>query len=368
MNFELDDGQRLLQDSVHRLLRDKYSLSQRRNYLTHDLGYDTEMWNEYSRMGLTALLIPESHGGLGATPSDLFAVQREMGRALIQEPYLSSSVLSSVVIRAADDMFKDEAILAQLATGSITAAFAHVESEERRGAGTLETQAVQAGPDYVLSGRKQLVRHAAGASHLVVSANTPNGRPSWFLVNNDAAGISMRQYRLIDGTNAADITFQNAIGRPLCHPERYAEILHSAHAFGIAAICAEATGAAEAAFEMTVEYVKTRVQFGRPIGSNQAIRHRIADMAAALDSCLSMAMLAAIAVEHPGSTEPHDLSHAKVLVGRQGRYVCEQAIQLHGGIGMTDEYGVGHYLKRLLVLDQLLGDVDHHLDPVADAG
>ena len=223
----------------------------------------------------------------------------------------------------------------------------------------------------MLDGTKANVLYGASAGTLIVSARIAGapgdaGGRGLFLVNAGAPGLSLRAYRLLDGTPAASLTLSAVPARPLGTPGADGAVIDAVVDAAIAALCAEATGAMRAAFAMTVEYLNTRKQFGRLIGENQALRHRVAEMHVALEACRSAALLAANAIDDPASCDaPRDLASAKLLIGRHGRFVCQQAVQLHGGIGMTDEYAVGHTLQRLTVIDQLMGDADTHLAALA---
>jgi pimeloyl-CoA dehydrogenase len=375
MNYQLSDEQSQLRDSVQRMLADHYSFEQRRAIAAGSAGWSETVWRQLVALGLTALTVPEEHGGFGRGAADLLPVLEQFGRAMLLEPFLASSVLGATAVRLSGDTAVQSHWLPKLASGAARLAFAHDEPGARHAPLWVETGAVAKGAAWQLSGSKVNVLHGSLAERIVVSARA-SGRPAdldglaLFLVDPAAAGVTLRAHALVDGTLAAELTLANADAQPLGDPfdgvAAFKAIRGTLDA-GMAAACAESLGAMQAAYGLAVEYVNTRKQFGRVIGSNQALRHRVAEMVVSLETARSAAIAAAIAVDDPAAEEASaDLIRAKMLVGRHGRIVAQTAIQLHGGIGMTEEYAVGHYLRRLTVLDLLFGDADAQAVRLAD--
>lgn len=368
MNFELDDEQRALQDSLTRLMAERYGFEQRRAHAASEGGQDPQTWQHLAELGVTALSVPSAHGGFDGGARAMLPVMQALGGALCLEPLLPQ-VLAATALR----LGADEALCAErlpgLADGSARIAWAHDESAGRHAPCWVETRASRRGGDWVLEGAKAHVLGAGLAGHVVVSARTGGGPDSpagraLFLVDAGAPGLQWRSYRLVDDTPAAELHLSGVRARPLADPVdgvASGRAIDGAVAMGAALACADMLGAAETANRLAVDYLHTRKQFGRPIGENQALRHRVAEMRVDLEMARSMAMAAAVAVDLPGGDEAGlDLHRAKLCVGRHAREVALGAIQLHGGIGMTEEYAVGHCLRRIHVMDQLFGDSGAH--------
>ncbi|MDO8704348.1 MAG: acyl-CoA dehydrogenase family protein [Sulfuricaulis sp.] len=369
MNFELNEEQRALRDSVARLLADHYGFEQRRAIAASAEGHSPAVWRQLVALGITALPIAPAHGGFGGGAVDLMPVMQEFGRALLLEPFLASSVLGATALRLAADDATQQRILPSLAVGETLLAWAHDEAGARHAPYWLETKATAQESGWVLDGAKLNVLHAAAAQHHVVSARV-SGAPgdregrALFLVDARASGLQLRSHRLYDDTPAGELRLQNVAALPLGDPGDSAKAraaIEGTLAVGIAAVCADMVGAMEAAYALAVNYLNTRQQFGRFIGENQALRHRAAEMLVSLEVSRSMAIAAAMAADRPDAEDSGaDLHRAKLVIGRHARTLCQAAIQLHGGIGVTEEYAVGHYLRRIHVLDQMFGDCDAH--------
>jgi pimeloyl-CoA dehydrogenase small subunit len=375
MNFELSDEQRLLRDSVDRLLADRYGFAQRRGYLAEPDGWSRELWRHYAELGLLGLPFAEEHGGFGGGPIETMLVMEAFGRALVLEPYLASVVLGGAALRLAGSAAQQVQILPLVAEGTLTLAFAHGERQARYDLSDVLTTARRKDGGWVLDGAKSVVVHGDGAQQLIVSARVSGERDDpdgigLFLVDAAASGVARRAYPMRDGTRAAEIALSGVeIGADavLGEPGNAFPVIERIVEAGIAATAAEAVGAMEAMQAMTLEYLRTRQQFGRPIGDNQALQHRAAEMLIALEQGRSMAMLASISVDGPDPEErARSLSMAKVGVGQAARFVSQNAIQLHGGIGMTEEYAVGHYFRRVMVIEHMFGDTAHHLSRLAE--
>lgn len=364
MEFELNEEQRALRDSVTRVLARTYGFEQRRAVAATEVGWSRTVWDQLAELGTCSLLVPEEHDGFGGTAVDLLAVTPELGRSLSLEPYLASAVLGVTALNAGPAAIQAE-ILPQVAVGQLLLGWAHDEANARHAPLWVETRARLEGDRWLLSGRKWNVLHGGDAQHLVASARVEGTAAdtaglALFLVNVGAQGIQREGHRLVDDSPAAQITFHDVQATPLVLDGASAwAAIESTQAMGIAAVCGDALGAMEAAWQLTTGYLHTRQQFGRMIGENQALRHRAAEMFVSLEMCRSMAIVAAVAASAVPSEESRaDLMRAKLMIGRHGRSLCHGAIQLHGGIGMTEEYAVGHYLRRLTLIDQLFGDSD----------
>ncbi|MBK1659765.1 acyl-CoA dehydrogenase family protein [Paracraurococcus ruber] len=375
MDFDLTDDQRLLTDSVARLLSDSYSFEQRKALLKTEQGWSETLWQKYAELGLTGLPIAEEHGGFGGGAVDVMLLMQAFGRHLVLEPYLATVVLGGTALRLAGDAAQQGEILPEVAAGSLRLAFAHYERQARYDITDVLTTAKPQGGGFLLEGAKSVVLHGATADKLVVSARTGGSRAeaeglSLFLVDADAPGLARRGYRLRDGTEAAELSL-SAVQVPrealLGLQDAALPVIQRVVEAGIAATAAEVIGAMETMHAMTLDYLKTRVQFGKPIGENQALQHRAAEMLVAMEQGRSMAMLATMSLEEEDAAErARHISMAKVGVGQAGRFVSQQAVQLHGGIGMTEEYAVGHFFRRVMVIEHLFGDTATHLDRLAE--
>ena len=375
MDFDLTEDQRLLTDSVDRLLGDQYGFDKRRGYLKQPEGWSTALWSQYAELGLLGLPFAEEFGGFGGGAVDVMLLMQSFGRSLVLEPYLSTVVLGGTAIRRAGSADQQNDILPGVAEGTIKLAFAHGERQARYDLTDVTTTARKNGSGYVLDGAKSVVLHGDSADRLIVSARSSGERGdpdgiSLFLVDARAEGVAMRGYTLRDGSRAAEIALSGvevAAGHVLGEVGAALPIIERVVEAGIAATSAEVIGTMETMQAMTLDYLKTRQQFGKPIGENQALQHRAAEMLVAMEQGRSMAMLAAMMVDEPDAAErARNISMAKVGVGQAGRFVSQNAVQLHGGIGMTEEYAIGHYFRRVMVIEHLFGDTAYHLDRLAD--
>jgi pimeloyl-CoA dehydrogenase small subunit len=372
MDFDLTDDQRLLTESVTRLLADEYAFDQRKQLLKAPEGWSPKLWAQYAELGLLGLPIAEEHGGFGGGAVDVMLLMQAFGRHLVLEPYLATVVLGATAIRLAGDAAQQGEILPAIASGETKLAFAHYERQSRYDITDVLTAATKRDGGYVLEGAKSVVLHGDCADRLIVSARTGGSRDeregiSLFLVDAAAEGVTRRGYALRDGTRAAEIALSGVPATLLGAVDQALPVIEQVVEAGIAATSAEVIGAMEAMQAMTLDYLKTRQQFGKPIGENQALQHRAAEMLVAMEQGRSMAMLAAMSVAETDPAErARSISMAKVGVGQAGRFVSQNAVQLHGGIGMTDEYAVGHYFRRVMVIEHMFGDTAWHLDRLAD--
>ena len=372
MDFELSEDQRLLKDSVSRLLADNYGFAARRGYQKEPNGWSAKLWQHYADLGLLGLPIDERYGGFGGGPVDVMLVMEEFGRVLALEPFLASVVLGATAVKLAGSDAQKSAILPCIADGTLKLAFAHGEQQSRHDMTDVLTTATREGTTWLLNGGKSVVLHGDCADRLIVSARTSGNRHdksglSLFLVDATAPGLARRGYPMRDGTRAAEISLTNVRADIMGTPDTAIDTIERVIQAGIAAMAAEAIGAMETMNTMTLEYMRTRQQFGRAIGENQVLQHKAADMLIALEQGRSMAMLAAMMLDEPDAQERrHNLAMAKVGVGQSARHVSQSAIQMHGGIGMTEEYAVGHYFRRVMTFEHLWGDTAYHLAALAE--
>jgi pimeloyl-CoA dehydrogenase small subunit len=376
MDFDLSDDQRLLTDSVTRLLADQYGFAARKDHLKQPHGWSPALWTQFAELGLLGLPFAEEYGGFGGGPVETMLVMEQFGRALVLEPYVATVILAGTAIRLAGTAAQKQALLPRIADGSLKLAFAHAERQARYDLTDVLTTATHDGKSWLLDGAKSVVTHGDCADKLVVSARTAGERDAaagitLFLVDASAPGLARRGYAVRDEQRAADIALSNVrvtdadvlgeVGSGLPVIERVVET-------GIAATAAESVGAMAAMNDLTLEYSRTREQFGKPIGSYQVVQHRLADMFMAMEQGRSMAMLATMSVNEPDPIErARNIAMAKVGIGQAGRYVSQSAVQMHGGIGMTEEYAVGHYFRRCMVIERLFGDPAYYLAKLAEA-
>lgn len=379
MDFELSDEQRLLKNSVDRVTADRYAdLKARAGYMAEPGGYSSTIWREYADLGLLAIPFEETHGGLAQGAVETMLVMEAFGRALAIEPYIATVVLGGGILRHAGNEAQKTKLIPAVATGQATLALAHQERQARFDLSDVATSAKSDGRGgYTLEGEKCVVLHGDSADWLIVTARVAGDRRSpdgigLFLVDAKAPGISRRGYPTQDGQRAADISLagvrvdgDGVIGTPSQGLAALERVVHEA----IAALAAEAVGAMTALHELTVDYLKTRKQFGVAIGSFQVLQHRAVDMFTYLEQARSMAYYATMmATEQNAEERGRAMAAVKVQIGRSARFVGQEAIQLHGGIGMTMEYKAGHYFKRLTMIDMMFGNADHHLRELARAG
>jgi pimeloyl-CoA dehydrogenase small subunit len=377
MDFDFSDEQRLLKDSVERLLADRYDFESRKAYQARPEGWSREVWAQYAELGLLALPFAEEHGGFGGGPVETMIVMEAFGRALALEPYLATVVLGGGFLRHAASDEQRAGLVPEVAAGALRLAFAHTERQSRHDLFDVATTARRDGAGYVLDGEKGVVLHGDSADRLIVSARTAGARRDrggigLFLVDPKVDGVSRRGYPTQDGQRAAEITLVGVRVGPeavVGEPEDALPVIERVADEAMAALAAEAVGCMAEMHALTIEYLKTRKQFGVPIGAFQVLQHRGADMFVALEQARSMAMFATMMAQDEDAAERRKaVAAAKVQIGRSGRFIGQQAIQLHGGVGMTMEFKIGHYFKRVTMIDTLFGDADHHLAQVAEAG
>ena len=368
MNFEHTEERRMLADSLNRFIAEQYGFEARDRIAGSAPGYSRAMWARFAELGAIGVLLREEDGGFGGDGFDVAVVFEALGRGLVVEPFLGSAILAAEAIAAAGTG-PQKACLAGIADGSLIAAFAHDEPDDHYEPAQVQTRAVRAGDDWILDGVKSALPQGEAAGLFVVSARTA-GAPgdeagiSLFLVPADAAGVSVRGAPAVDGGRVAELALDGVrIGAGALLGAEGGGFLAIERALGrgVLALCAEALGAMDAAKAATLEYLRTRKQFGVPIGSFQALQHRMADLLLEIEQARSAVINAAAALDAGRIVRERALSAAKATIGRIGTRVAEECIQLHGGIGMTWELPLAHYAKRLVMIDHQLGDEDHHL-------
>ncbi|WP_345811045.1 acyl-CoA dehydrogenase family protein [Paraburkholderia sp. PREW-6R] len=369
MNFQHTEDRRMLADTLNRFIGEQYGFATRERIARSPLGFSAEMWNRFAEFGIVGALFDEASGGFGGAGFDIAVVFESLGRGLVVEPFLDTLIVGQAIARSGTDQQKQA--LAGLIDGSRIAALAHGEPGGHYELAHVTTRAERCGATWQLNGAKAVVQHGENASFFLVSARTKGADDyaengvTLFLVPRDTDGVSVRGYRKIDGGRAAEVSFANV---PLGDDAVLGAVdagfatLEYAIACGVLALCAEAVGAMDVAKDYTLDYLRTRKQFGVPIGSFQALQHRMADMLLEIEQARSAVINAAAAVGAERNVRERAVSAAKYSIGRIGALVAEECIQLHGGIGMTWELPMAHYAKRLVMIDHQLGDEDHHLE------
>jgi len=377
MDFDLSEEQRLLKESVEGLLGNSYDFDQRKKYMAEKGGWSKTVWSKLAEQGLLGLPFSEDDGGFGAGAVEIMIVMEEMGKAMVLEPYLPTVVIAGGFLRHGGSAAQKSAHIPGIIEGGKTFAFAQLEKNSRYDLGDVATSAKKKGNGWVIDGEKFVVLNGEAADTLIVTARTKGSQRDAagvgvFLVSGNAKGVAKKGYPTQDGLHAADISFtgvETGADAVIGDPENGLPLIERVVDEARTAICAEAVGIMDESLKTTVEYLKTRKQFGVPIGSFQSLQHRAADMFVALEQARSMSMYATMASEFDDAKERATaVAAAKVQIGKSGKFVGQQSIQLHGGIGMTMEAKIGHYFKRLTMIENTFGDTDYHLRRVTNSG
>jgi pimeloyl-CoA dehydrogenase small subunit len=377
MDFDLSEEQRLLKDSVDGLLASSYDFDQRKKYAAEKGGWSKSVWNKLAEQGLLGLPFSEDDGGFGAGAIETMIVMEALGKALVVEPYLATVVLGGGFLRRGGSDAQKAAYIPSIIDGSKTLAFAQLEKNSRYDLADVTTTAKKKGDGWVIDGEKFVVLNGDSADTLIVTARTKGGQRDHsgigvFLVPANAKGVGIKGYPTQDSLHAADITFAGVevgANAAIGDPENGLSLIEQVVDDARIAMCAEAVGAMDESLKSTVEYLKTRTQFGVAIGTFQTLQHRAADMFVALEQARSMSMFATMAGDFTDAKErANAVAAAKVQIGKSLKFVGQQAIQLHGGVGMTMEYKIGHYFKRLTMIENTFGDTDYHLRRVSEPG
>jgi alkylation response protein AidB-like acyl-CoA dehydrogenase len=369
MDLSFSEEQRLLGDAANRFVAGRYSFEARRAILQSPEGFSREIWQEFAELGWLGLGIPEEFGGLGGGAVETGLVMEALGRALVVEPYLATAIVGSRLILALGSQAQKSALLPQIADGKLLLALAQAEPQSRFALNDVTTTATRAGTGWTISGRKQLVLGGPWADRLLVVARIEGGQRDRngigvFVVPARMPGMTATDYPTLDGGRASNIVFDKLTLPPeaLLGDNRDAlPAIEAAADAAITAMASEAVGCMQVLLDTTVAYTKTRIQFGKPLADNQVLKHRMAAMAVKIEEARASALHAILASDADPVTRSRAASSAKVKVGRAGRFVAEQAVQLHGGMGVTEELNVGFYFKRLMAIETIFGSPDFHL-------
>ncbi len=374
MDFNFTDEQSMLRDSIAKFVAAEYDFDKRKAILASADGWSKKAWGTFAELGLMAAPLPEEYGGLGGGPIDTLVIMEEFGKGLVVEPWMSTVVIGGGFLARAGSEAQKQEHLNAIATGEAIVAFAYAEPKGRYNLADLATTAKKDGAGYTLNGHKAVVIGAPQATHFIVTARTAGGQRdakgvSVFIVPKTAKGVTTRDYMTIDGFKGSEVYFENVsvgadhlIGAADGALPLGEQVVDEA----IAALCAEAVGAFRLMHSLTLEYARQRKQFGVPIGSFQVLQHRMVDMFMATEQSISMAYMATLKLGEPARERAMAASAAKVQIGKAGRFIGQSAVQIHGGMGVTEEMRVGHYFKRATMIDAQFGNVDHHVRRFTD--
>ena len=372
MDFTISEEQSMLVDSISRFIDNDYDFETRQKIAASEDGYSPELWQTYAELGWTAVPFAEEDGGLGGGPVELMLMMEQFGRGLIVEPFLANIVLAGGVLRRAANAEQKETWLHGLIAGELQAALAFAEPQARFDIADVVTEAAADGPGFVLNGKKALVLNGRDAGLLIVPARTSGARRdsdgiTLFAVPSAASGVHVRPYRTVDAQQAAEVELDNvrvSADAVLGEPDRGFGVLQETIDDATFAVCAEAVGIMRLMHDKTVEYSKSRIQFGVPIGSFQALQHRMVEMLIACEQSYSLLLWTAMAED--GAERHIAISALKHQIGTAGQAVAREAVQIHGGMGVTWEMDIAHYFKRMTAIDLLFGNADFHLDRVVE--
>ncbi|MCZ6459253.1 MAG: acyl-CoA dehydrogenase family protein [Gammaproteobacteria bacterium] len=374
MNFELSDEQRLLQDSVARFVQDNYELENRIKLVATSQGFSSELWTTIAELGWLALPFDEADGGFGGSPIEIMVIMEQLGKGLVLEPFFANVVLGGGVLKRAANAQQKAELLPAFIEGTRQLTLAYAEEQARFDLHDVTTTARADGDAFVINGHKSMVANAATATQLIVSTRTSGGQVdengiSLFLVDADADGVSLENFPTVDGLRASEVTFtdvridaKNLLGEL----DQGFVTLNAVANDAILALCAEAVGAMEVLYKDTVTYTQEREQFGHPLAEFQVLQHRMVEMFMEYEQCKSLLYRATLeAAQGDSATAQRSVHALKHLVGKTGILIGENAVQTHGGMGMTEELKIGHYFKRLLIIDAQFGNADFHLQKFA---
>lgn len=372
MDFNFTDEQTQLRDSIAKLVGAQYDFDKRKAVIGSAEGWRRETWGQFAELGLLMAPLPEAYGGLGGGPVDVLVVMEELGKGLVVEPYVPTVVIGGGLIAKAGSEAQKQDHIAAIAAGERIIAFAYAEPKGRYNLADLTTTAKKDGAGFVLNGHKAVVIGAPWADYLIVSARTAGGQRdaqgvSLFLVPKSAKGVTTRDYPTVDGQRASEVYFENvALGAEhlLGAADAALPLIEEIVDHAIVATCAEAIGGFKMMHDLTLDYAKQRKQFGVSIASFQVLQHRMVDMFMAMEQSVSMTYMATLKLDT--AERGKAVSSAKVQIGRAGRFIGQSAVQIHGGMGVTEEMRVGHYFKRATMIDAQFGNVDHHLKRFMD--
>ena len=375
MDFSLSEEQKLIKDAVEKFVKNDYDFETRNKIIASDEGLDRKTWQQFGELGWLGVSFPEEVGGFGGGAIETNIIMEAFGYGMVVEPYMATVVLGGNALALGGTEAQKEEVLSKVIAGELLLALAYAENESGYQLSDIATKAEKSGDGYSINGEKTVVLGGAWADKIVVAARTSGDQRdeqgiSLFLVDTKASGVTVNAYKTMDGARGANIKFENvsvAADDLIGELDGGFALLDHVIDLGISAACAEALGGMTAANEKTLAYMKTREQFGVPIGSFQVIQHRMVDMFMAVESSRSMVMMVALKLASDDVNERKKAaSAAKVYLGENARYCAQESVQLHGGIGMTEELDIGHYFRRLTLFCSLFGSTDYHLDRFAD--
>ncbi|MBV1870008.1 MAG: acyl-CoA dehydrogenase family protein [Gammaproteobacteria bacterium] len=374
MDFSYSDEQKLIKEQIEKFVQNDYSFETRNKILETDEGFDRAIWKQFAELGWLGVSFSEEDGGFGGGAIETSVVMEAFGAGMVVEPYLSTVVLSGNALALAGSSEQKAELLSGIIGGELLMSVAYAEAKSGYNLANVGTTAKKSGDAYTVSGEKVVVLGGESANKLIVSARTSGGNSdedgiSLFVVDAKTAGVEVRGYKTMDGARAANISFSDVSAELLGEEGKGLAVLENVIDFGIVASCAQALGEMAASFQKTLEYVKVREQFGTAIGSFQVIQHRLVDMFTHVESSRSMLIMSSMKVSSEDAVDRKKaVSGAKVYIGDAARAVGQDAVQLHGGIGMTEELDIGHYFRRLTLFCSIFGSTSHHLRRYADLG
>ncbi|MAI55111.1 MAG: hypothetical protein CBC55_12135 [Gammaproteobacteria bacterium TMED95] len=370
MDLAYTTEQNMLEESISKFVSSEYDLDSRKQLANSELGYSDEHWQTFASLGWLALPIEEAYGGIGGDLVDTMILFESLGKGLVVEPILSTLVLFGGALSIAGTEDQKQALLPGIADGSVKGALAYLEAEAPSDFNAVTTSAVREGDAYVLNGHKSVVFNAASADHLIVSARTEGdvrdlAGISLFIVPSDTPGITRKDYPTVDGLRASEIALESVsvpLSALLGQPHEGASILNQVINRGILAVSAEAVGAMEVLYKSTIDYTKQREQFDHPLADFQVVKHRLTEMFIEYNLAKSLCMKATMLLNQGTADAQRHVHALKFLVGKSSRFVGQNAVQLHGGMGMTEDLAIAHYFKRLMIIDALFGNANIHLE------
>ena len=369
MNFDLSEEQQLLKESVERFVSDNYDLDTRQTLSKNDAGFSDTYWQTMAELGWLGVTVPEAHGGFGGNQADTMVLMEAFGQGLVLEPFFASAILGTRAIVSGGSAGLQSKLLPDMVSGRCQLGLAYAEEQSRFDLEDVITRATAQDSGFVISGHKSMVQHGGSADQLVVSTRTSGGQRdkngiTLFLVDTKAEGVTVESFPTVDGQQASEVTFENvyvSADNMLGELDQGFTLLQDIAIDGILALAAEAVGAMEILYKDTVAYTQEREQFDHSLADFQVLQHRMVDMFMEYEQCKSMLYRATLEVVQNGRDAMRTVHALKYMVGKVGTFIGENAVQLHGGMGVTEELRIGHYFKRLLVIDAQFGNSDHHL-------
>ena len=369
MDFTFNEEQTMIQDQVEQFIQKEYDWETRQELSNSDLGFGTHNWKTFAELGWLGIAVSEKNGGFGGSSIETMLIMEEFGKGLVVEPFLETVVMSAGILDKHGTDDQKNQVLNSVINGEMHLALAYAEPQSRFNLSDVVTEAKEDGENFVINGFKSVVMNGPSANKIIISARTSGTQLedkgiSLFLVDSDIEGLTKSDYKTVDGRKASDINLENVIVSNSCligSLNAGFDILDEAIDRSILAISAEAVGAMEILYKTTVEYTKTREQFGTPIGKFQVLQHRMVDMFMEYEQCKSLLYMATMKNEESAPDAKKAISGLKYQVGKAGKFVGQQSVQLHGGMGVTDELNVGHYFKRLTTIGTIFGNADFHL-------